>query len=108
MDGHKKMIAYRDAAVHIGAKVTILPTVTIVTGPHEAFGLPGKAAGKGYSKPVHIGDGAWIGAASTVLGGVSIGTQSIVAAGALVHSNVENKTLAAGLPAKVAYKKESV
>lgn len=99
--GHEVIIVGGDAEVQIGAEVDIAPRVTIVTGSHEAFGLPGKAAGKGYSKPVHIGDGAWIGAGSTVLGGVRIGPQTIVAAGALVRKDTAPKTIVGGIPAKV-------
>lgn len=98
--GHEVMIVGGDAEVQIGAEVDIAPRVTIVTGSHEAFGLPGKAAGKGYSKPVHIGDGAWIGAGSTILGGVRIGAQAIVAAGSLVRKNVQNESIVAGVPAE--------
>ena len=45
--------------------------------------------------------GCWIGARSTILKGVSIGNNAVVAAGSVVTKDVENHTLVAGVPAKV-------
>lgn len=44
---------------------------------------------------------AWIGAAATIMPGVSIGENSVVAAGAVVTKNVPANTVVAGIPAKV-------
>ena len=43
----------------------------------------------------------WIGAAATILQGVTIGADSVVAAGAVVTHDVPPATLVAGVPAKV-------
>jgi acetyltransferase-like isoleucine patch superfamily enzyme len=43
----------------------------------------------------------WIGAAATVLPGVTIGADSVVAAGAVVTRDVPPATLVAGAPARV-------
>lgn len=51
--------------------------------------------------PIHIGKNVWIGANVTVLPGVTIGDDAIVAAGAVVTRNVEAKTVVAGVPAKL-------
>lgn len=99
--GHEVLIAGGDANVTIGANVDIAPRVTIVTGSHELYGIEGRAAGNGFSRPVHIMDGAWIGAAAIILGGVVIGRSSMVAAGAAVHRNVADKTVVGGVPARV-------
>ena len=53
----------------------------------------------GYSLPITIEDGAWIGAASTILGGVTLGEQSIIAAGALVRTSIRKREMMAGVPA---------
>ncbi len=50
---------------------------------------------------VHIKRNAWIGAAATVLPGVTVGENSIVAAGALVTRDVPDNTVVGGVPAKV-------
>lgn len=51
-------------------------------------------------KPVRVGRGAWLGANSMVLGGVVIGEQAVVAAGAVVTHDVEANTVVAGVPAR--------
>lgn len=98
--GHEVMIVGGDAGVCIGKDVDIAPRVTLITGTHEPFGAPGKAAGRGYSQPINIGDGAWLGAAATLLGGVTIGKQSIVAAGALVRRSTQAMEVVGGIPAR--------
>ena len=52
-------------------------------------------------EPVHIGSGVWFGASVTVLPGVSIGDEAVIAAGAVVTKDVPPRTVAAGVPAKV-------
>jgi len=51
------------------------------------------------SKPVTIEEGVWIGARVTILGGVTIGKHSAVAAGSVVTKNVPPYTLVGGVPA---------
>ena len=50
--------------------------------------------------PIHIGKNVWLGANVTVLPGVTIGENAIVAAGAVVTKDVEVGTVVAGVPAK--------
>ena len=45
--------------------------------------------------------GTWIGARSTILGGVTLGEGSIVAAGAVVSRSVPPNTIVGGVPASV-------
>jgi acetyltransferase-like isoleucine patch superfamily enzyme len=51
--------------------------------------------------PVHIGDNVWIGDHATVLKGVTIGENSVVAARAVVTRDVPANVVVAGNPAKV-------
>ena len=51
--------------------------------------------------PIHIGRGAWIAAGGTVLQGVTVGDDAVVAAGAVVTKDVPARTLVAGVPARV-------
>ena len=99
--GHEVLVTGGAAAVRIGSDVDIAPRVTLVTGTHVLFEGPGKAAGRGYSEPIVIGNGAWIGAASTILGGVRVGAESVVASGALVCADVAQRTVVGGIPARV-------
>ena len=51
-------------------------------------------------KPVHICRNAWIGAGATILPGVTVGENAVVAAGAVVTKDVEANTVVGGNPAK--------
>ncbi|MFT7289241.1 MAG: acetyltransferase-like isoleucine patch superfamily enzyme, partial [Halieaceae bacterium] len=51
--------------------------------------------------PVHIGDNVWLGDHATVLKGVSIGENSVVAARAVVTRDVPANVIVAGNPARV-------
>lgn len=53
------------------------------------------------SKPIHIKRNAWLGAAVTVMPGVTVGENSIVGAGAVVTHDVPDNVIVAGVPAKV-------
>jgi acetyltransferase-like isoleucine patch superfamily enzyme len=49
---------------------------------------------------VHIGDDVWIGYGAVVLSGLSIGRGAVVAAGAVVTSDVDPYDIVAGNPAR--------
>lgn len=51
--------------------------------------------------PIIIKRNAWIGAGATILPGVTIGENAVVAAGAIVSRDVPPNTVVAGIPAKV-------
>ena len=51
-------------------------------------------------KAIHIKKNAWIGAGATILPGVTVGENAVVAAGAVVSRNVAPNTIAGGVPAK--------
>ena len=51
--------------------------------------------------PVKIGNNVWIGAHSTILSGVSIGDNSVIAAGAVVTKDVPPNVVVGGVPAKI-------
>lgn len=50
---------------------------------------------------VIIRQNAWIGAGATILPGVTVGENAVVAAGAVVHRDVPANTVVGGVPAKV-------
>ncbi|GAB4028843.1 sugar O-acetyltransferase [Spirosoma koreense] len=52
-------------------------------------------------KPIVIKRNAWIGAGATILPGVTVGENSVVAAGAVVSRNVPANAVVAGVPARV-------
>ena len=58
------------------------------------------------SAPVEIQKCVWIGAGCTILKGVTIGKEAIVAAGAVVTRDVPPRAIVGGIPAKVIGKRE--
>lgn len=51
--------------------------------------------------PIHLGKRVWIGSHATILPGVTIGDNSIVAAGAVVTKEVPPNVIVAGVPARI-------
>lgn len=98
--GHYVSILCSPPGVSIGSYVDIAPNVTIVNGTHQVDMDGLHTAGIGVSNKIVIEDGVWIGASATILAGVKIGKKSIIAAGAVVNSDVPAYSISAGVPAK--------
>ena len=60
-----------------------------------------------HPAPIHIGKRVWIGANATITQGVTIGDNSVVAAGAVVNKDVPENTIVGGVPAKIIKKIDS-
>lgn len=54
-----------------------------------------------YPAPIHIGKKVWIGSGVVVTKGVTIGDNSIIAAGAVVTHDIPPNVIAAGVPARI-------
>ena len=78
--------------------VLIGPRVNLITENH---GMEPELRKHVYSKPIHIKKGAWLGTAATILPGVTIGENAVVAAGAVVTSDVPPNVVVGGVPARV-------
>lgn len=76
----------------IGHKVT-LATLNHGIAPDERQTLA--------PSPITIGKNVWVGAAATVVPGVTIGDNSIVGAGSVVTKDIPANTIVAGVPARV-------
>lgn len=99
--------------VVIGANVTLGAHSKITLGDNvrlskdvivESAGLNWKTQKPPYehqSRYIFIQDGVWIGARAIVLGGVTIGENSVIAAGSVVTQSIPKNVIAAGVPAKV-------
>ena len=90
------LIDGRRFPVVIGANVSIGPEAAILTLGHDPQS-PGFADRGGE---VRIGDRAWIAYRAIVLPGVTIGEGAVVAAGAVVTTDVEAYAIVAGNPAR--------
>lgn len=77
--------------------VMLAPKVSLLTEGHpvSANDRQTLTAGK-----IHIKKNAWIGAGATILPGVTIGENAVVAAGAVVSKDVPANTVVGGVPAK--------
>ena len=53
-----------------------------------------------YPAPIVLGKNVWIGSNATILQGVTIGDNAVVAAGAVVTRDVPDNTIVGGVPAK--------
>ena len=78
-------------------QVLLGPKVNLITENHPADPANRRSL---ICKPVIIKRNAWIGAAATILPGVTIGENAIVAAGAVVSRDVPANTVVGGVPAQ--------
>lgn len=83
--------------ITIEDNVQIGPKVNLITENHPVNPAERKHLDLGA---VVIAQNAWIGAGATILPGVTVGENSIVAAGAVVNRNVPANTIVGGVPAK--------
>ena len=77
--------------------VLIGPRVNLVTENHPLDPSDRRAL---LANPIVIKRNAWIGAGATILPGVTIGENAVIAAGAVVSKDVPANTVVAGVPAK--------
>lgn len=89
-------------SVVIGDNVIFGPYVSIFSENHNFINpdLPVSVQGE-TRKGVIIEEGVWIGTRATVLDGVVIGKNSIIAAGSIVNRDVPPYSIVGGIPAKV-------
>lgn len=78
--------------------VMIGPRVNITSENHPVDVASRKTM---VPKAVVICENAWIGAGATILPGVTVGRNAVVAAGAVVSRDVPPNTVVAGVPARV-------
>lgn len=87
------------AKVKMGNNVWIGPNTLIATINHP-LNPAGRRQHLGIAKPITIGNDVWFGGNVTVLPGVTIGNNVVVAAGAVVTKDIPDNSLVAGVPAK--------
>jgi len=89
---------YDLGGLDIADDVMIGPNVSILTSSHPIE--PGKRRAFVVAKPIVIQKNVWIAADVTIIGGVTVGENSVVAAGSVVTKDVPPNTLVAGNPAR--------
>lgn len=88
------------APVYIGDYCMIGPNTMITTVNHP-LSPKGRRNHLGKGTPVKIGNDVWIGGNCTILPGVTIGNNVVIAAGAVVTKDVPDNCVAGGVPAKI-------
>lgn len=88
--------------VWIGANVTLAtPNHPFIAEERLPADYPDGNHDLEYAAPITVKSGCWICSGAVICGGVTIGENSIVAAGAIVNRDVPPNSIAAGVPAKV-------
>ncbi|MGN6315373.1 sugar O-acetyltransferase [Trinickia sp.] len=90
---------YDLGGLDIGDDVMIGPNVSIITSSHPIE--PSQRRNGVIAKPIVIERNVWIAAGATIIGDVTVGENSVVAAGSVVTKDVPRNSLVAGNPAKV-------
>ncbi len=84
--------------ITIEDNVLIAPKVCLLSETHP---ISPKERGSLVPGHIRIKKGAWIGAGAIILPGVTIGENAVVAAGAVISTDVPANTVVAGIPARI-------
>lgn len=94
--------------ITLGNRVIIAPDTKFYCGEHsldanQRFGVreDGSRYLVTYTEPISVGNDVWIGGNVTIIGGVHIGNNVIVGAGAVVTKDVPDNSVVGGVPAKI-------
>lgn len=87
------------APIRIGDNAMLAPGVHIYTACHP-LDAEQRNSGVEFAKPVTIGDNCWIGGASVINPGVSLGNNVVVGSGSVVTKSFGDNVVIAGNPAK--------
>jgi len=90
---------YDLGGIDIGDEVMIGPNVSLITSGHPVE--PSQRRAFVTARPIVIERNVWIAAGATIIGGVTVGENAVVAAGSVVTRDVPPNTLAGGNPARV-------
>lgn len=89
-----------DVEIFVGNNVLFAPNVTLTTANHP---IAPKLRGKGYQycKKIFIKDNVWICSGAIICAGVTVGENSIIAAGSVVTRDIPANVIAMGVPCRV-------
>ena len=90
---------YFPEGIHIGRHTILASGVTVLS--HKVIPLKSEYRYAGEKTHTYIGDFCLIGIRAIIMGGVRIGDEVVVAAGAVVTKDIPSNTMVAGNPAKV-------
>src|ERR1700712_3292831 len=87
------------AGIRLGNRTMIGPRVTFITSGHPVDPADRRLYLTGGA--IDVAENVWIGAGATILPGVSIGKDAVIAAGAIVADDVPAASLVTGTKATV-------
>jgi acetyltransferase-like isoleucine patch superfamily enzyme len=90
---------YDLGGIDIADDVMIGPNVSLITSGHPI--APSQRRAGVTAAPITIERNVWIAAGVTIIGGVTVGENAVVAAGSVVTRDVPPNTLVGGNPARV-------
>lgn len=88
------------AKITIGDDVLFGPSVSLYTAGHPIH-PDSRKSGYEFGIPITIGDRVWIGGSCVILPGVTIGSDTVIAAGSVVTKDIPSGVVAAGNPCRV-------
>jgi acetyltransferase-like isoleucine patch superfamily enzyme len=99
--GHRCLF-YGHGGIHVGRDALLANDVQLICGNHTFArrDLPIRAQPT-EERPIVIEDDVWLGSSAIVLGGVTIGQGSVVAAGAVVTRSLPPYSISRGVPAQI-------
>lgn len=99
---HENCMIDCDGKIKIGDNVSIAHATSLVAANHtwDNILVPIKYNPL-IKKGIVIEDDVWIGCGVRILDGVTIKSRSVIAAGAVVNKNIEERSLVGGVPAKL-------
>lgn len=89
-----------DARIEIGDNAKIGPNCGLYTSGHPVNPFV-RNSGFGIARPIVIGHNFWMGGNAVILGGVTLGNNVVVAAGAVVTQSFGDNVVLAGVPARI-------
>lgn len=99
--GYDCLVMTGGARLTIGDNVTMGSRVLIACNSHSFCVENGEWQEKKWAKPIIIHDNCFIASGAIILGGVEIGKNSIIAAGAVVNKDIAPGSMVGGVPARV-------
>ena len=93
---NSNLLVMARGGITIEDNVQIAANVQLLTNNHDEY-----ERAVLLTKPSVVKNGAWIGAGASILPGVTVGKNAVVAAGAVVTKDVASNTIVGGYPAKV-------
>ncbi|PQJ76064.1 capsule biosynthesis protein CapG [Polaribacter gangjinensis] len=96
-----KMFGSEPWLITLGNNVHITTDVLFITHDGGTLLFRDKVPNLEITAPIVVSDNVYIGVRSVILPGVTIGENSIIAAGSIVTKDVPSKVIVGGVPAKV-------